>query len=537
MAIGRRLPLLLMLVPASALADRPQGVCVQVSLDFTPTDNLQIVGWLEKPDGTYIDTVYITQKVGRFGLGNRPGRADFNTGSPMNDTFPYGRRINAFPVWAHKHGLQFPKVVFQNEDESNLSHPFAQSSPENPPPYCRPIQPTESTFDSGSCASAAFTDKGKFAPNGETSLYPPRSDIDRRPGVDSSAVDMYRALNPFDAVSHPTPIGGVSSSASWAAPLSVDYGSYVLVVETSKTYDFNGTYNETTYPSPMDIQWRDYGKAWRGQPSIIYKVPFSIADTATRALTDTYAGYGDPLGQSGDLRPPDATITTATPGSGASRFELVSDATEMFRVRVRSTPELDAVAPDELGAAEAREVTDSSAQVAFTASGDDGMMGNLSGYEVRVRVGSPMTAENFTASSPVTTSFTVSPAGTMQTIDVSGLLPETEYYVGIRPYDNCFNSGPLTVTKFTTQFRQTPEVPWCFVATAAYGSVMANDVEMLRRFRDAFLTRTVMGELAVETYYTFGPAVAGVVGESDLLRASARAFLAPIVDTVRRLAY
>jgi len=45
------------------------------------------------------------------------------------------------------------------------------------------------------------------------------------------------------------------------------------------------------------------------------------------------------------------------------------------------------------------------------------------------------------------------------------------------------------------------------------------------------------GELAVETYYTFGPAVAGVVGESDLLRETARAVLSPIVTRVRSMKY
>jgi hypothetical protein len=64
---------------------------------------------------------------------------------------------------------------------------------------------------------------------------------------------------------------------------------------------------------------------------------------------------------------------------------------------------------------------------------------------------------------------------------------------------------------------------------------MANDVEMLRRFRDMLLRKSVLGELAVEAYYTFGPAVAGVVGESDLLRSTAREVLAPIVARTRSL--
>ena len=62
---------------------------------------------------------------------------------------------------------------------------------------------------------------------------------------------------------------------------------------------------------------------------------------------------------------------------------------------------------------------------------------------------------------------------------------------------------------------------------------MAADVQMLRHMRDSVLRKSVLGELAIEAYYTFGPAVAGVVGESELLRATAREALEPIVRFVR----
>ena len=127
--------------------------------------------------------------------------------------------------------------------------------------------------------------------------------------------------------------------------------------------------------------------------------------------------------------------------------------------------------------------------------------------------------------------------GDTQTLELSGLLPETEYYVGVRAYDNCFNHSAIASVKITTLDRQVAEVDWCFVATAAYGSSLANDVTMLRQFRDAMLANTVLGQLAVETYYTFGPVVSGVVGESDLLRATARAALAPVVQVVRSTSY
>jgi hypothetical protein len=114
-------------------------------------------------------------------------------------------------------------------------------------------------------------------------------------------------------------------------------------------------------------------------------------------------------------------------------------------------------------------------------------------------------------------------------------LPETEYTVAVRAFDDCHNTSAITTVSFTTADRQVGQVDACFIATAAYGSVLANDVEMLRRFRDRMLKRSVIGELAVETYYTFGPAVAGVVGESDLLRSTARSFLAPVVRWVRQI--
>src|SRR5688572_11211087 len=80
---------------------------------FTPAPKLQIVAWVETAAGAYVDTVYITQTTGRFGLGNRPGRYDFNSG-PM---FPYGRRTTTFPVWSRRHGLTFPPVIFQTSPD------------------------------------------------------------------------------------------------------------------------------------------------------------------------------------------------------------------------------------------------------------------------------------------------------------------------------------------------------------------------------------------------------------------------------------
>lgn len=575
----------------SLRAEAEVGECHVVSVNFTPATNSnpasarhelsQIVVWVEKHDGTYIDTLFMTAQTGRFGLGNRPGRADFNSG-PM---FPYGRRVSTFPVWAHRKivdrstgAKDFPGVVFQNccgpgdnslpsDDpaycetlindpthpdtmrrrdyafcgENNLSHPFDQSSRELH--FCQPYQPDDPKWvqaDAMTCATQAFTDKGKLS-NSMRSLYPPRADLAKKT-TDSPSVDMFKVLNAFDAISQATPAPGVRTNVTWPIPTDLPKGDYVLWVEVAQAFDMNDTYNATSYPPPAGsgpkyIEWSGYGMPYRGQPSILYRVPFTIADVQMLASTQTYEGYGDPNGSDGALRPPDATITTDTPGSGGARLQLVSDNGLMYRVLVDTRPEYDYAVPGAPDVAEALDVSTTTATLRFVAPGDDGLVGKVSGYEIRYLANGELTADNFEAGVPALASLVPSPPGQFETVELLGLLPETDYVVGIRAYDDCRNTGPVTFVKFTTDDRQAGEVDACFVATAAYGSLMANDVELLRHTRDSILKQTVLGELAVETYYTFGPAVAGVVGESDMLRATARAVLAPVIRRVKRFRF
>jgi hypothetical protein len=527
----KRLLFTLLLLPAPALAE--EGVCKIVDLDFLPAQIAtttphrapsQIVAWIEDTSGTFVSTVFITQETGTFGLGNRPGRFDFNSG-PL---WPYGRRITVFPVWAHRHGLAFDEVVFQNGDDDNLSHAFQESSREKH--YCRPLIANEPMWDAGTCATSAFTDKGVLG--AKPSLYPPRNDL-LRSTEDDPSVATFAMLNPFDSVSMATPPSGVPAKISWLAPDNVPPGNYVMWIEVSREFDHNATYSSTARPSPSGIPWSEYGAAYRGQPSVLWKVPFTIdAVNRTVATTLDYIGYGDPDGATGTVRPPDATITTGVQGSGAERLAIQSDAGTPFRLRVESRIELDPTkpaAPMDIGASA---LTTTSAKIAFTAPGDDEMSGKVGRYEIRYLSGT-FNETNFASGVEVRPDMTIVNGGDLQEFDMKGLLGDTEYTVGIRAIDDCSNRGPIQFYTFKTADRATGEVPWCFIATAAYGSTMANDVDMLRHFRDAMLDKTILGELAVEAYYTFGPAVSGVVSESEVLRATARGILDPLVRWVR----
>jgi len=70
----------------------------------------------------------------------------------------------------------------------------------------------------------------------------------------------------------------------------------------------------------------------------------------------------------------------------------------------------------------------------------------------------------------------------------------------------------------------------CFIATAAYGTPMAEDVRYLRAFRDQHLLDNAAGQWFVEQYYNLSPPVADYIREHDGLKSLVRAGLAPLVE-------
>jgi parallel beta-helix repeat protein len=71
---------------------------------------------------------------------------------------------------------------------------------------------------------------------------------------------------------------------------------------------------------------------------------------------------------------------------------------------------------------------------------------------------------------------------------------------------------------------------WCFIATAAYGSDTASQLDILREFRDTVLLPSNLGVRFVSFYYRIGPPIANLMSRHEVFRTAVRvAFVDPIV--------
>jgi len=69
----------------------------------------------------------------------------------------------------------------------------------------------------------------------------------------------------------------------------------------------------------------------------------------------------------------------------------------------------------------------------------------------------------------------------------------------------------------------------CFVSTAAFGSDMATEVQLLRAFRDRFLLNNFLGAEFTKFYYQYGPHAADFIAQSEALKTIVRAGLYPAI--------
>lgn len=549
-----------------------------IELHYKPVPNVQMAIWLEDQAGKFVQDVLVTQATGKLGIGNRPGLWNFVSSWRA----PYGPRPSVLPVWAHRRGKTYPKVVFYDDDpgdKESLGWHENTSSAETY--YCRPLTASENdviSVDTMTCPSPAVfqTDKGVFDPKA-TSPYPPRNDlIEFEKGSDSPDTMTYAALNDLDAVTAATPVGNQPEYVTAMIPAAAANGPLSAYIEVSLEHDENPSYDyDRENDHFVDTRLETYGVEYLGQPSVVYKIDF---DPHTKGFTGSskYIGYGDWNGATGTLHPPDATITTDK-GSGADRLQQYTLNGETFRFGVYSyggpnggsggetgdtgdTGSADTGSGSDTGSADTGSDTDGgwgNCRVATLAPVTDLSLEGLAFDKVRVHYTLPpqddpdftvaqLSVHLLTGEEPLTEDklgaaqlarFTVvepGGAGEPAILEVDQLWGNYTYQIGVTYKDKCGNRSALVAAPVTTDAQKFQQVEgFCFIATAAYGAAWVSQVQALRWFRDAYLKGSPIGRDLVRFYYSYSPPLARVVQHQPLLRGMVRVVVQPLADMAR----
>ncbi|MET0283026.1 MAG: CFI-box-CTERM domain-containing protein, partial [Polyangiales bacterium] len=526
---------------------------------------------------------------------------------------------------------QFKRVIFQNRDSEGFASRTSDDQSVDDY-YCLSFNRTESNrdaLDAVTCASVFSSDKGRFVTEADlakpyvepyqneqgagsdralstVSLYPPRRDVTRCTANcnDHADVAQYQqhardVMPELDAISQATPAG--NRATTWTFSLPSEWASdreYVLYVEVNTEGDYGGNWNATRFPTPnqpmksWDTWARQFGYPYRGQPSVVYAMPFTM-NSAAPINARAPAGYGALEGQDGELRTMDATIlddTNVAKGSGADRL-LAQDGNRLT-LKVLSTDPCSradkpascgmacTAMPDGCGSLICNPTTNLCesycsatptpgavsdlrvtrypdethahmwAKLSFRSSNSQRP---IAGYDVRVKPDGGDWTNAYThdavqilrevaldvcndpANPALNRCLTMQP-GTQIDVDIAGLKQTTKYSISVTPRDAmCSEIGPTMMASFATPERTFSTVSPCFIATAAYGSPLASEVGVLRRWRDRYLASHAPGRALIAAYYRVGPVMADVVRPRPWMRSIARGMIWPLVELARWL--
>jgi positive regulator of sigma E activity len=102
--------------------------------------------------------------------------------------------------------------------------------------------------------------------------------------------------------------------------------------------------------------------------------------------------------------------------------------------------------------------------------------------------------------------------------------------------DNAERASDRDSQQSTTLFEDDRSTFGCLIVTAAYGSPLASEVQLVRDYRDGTIRQSYTGSqffLGFNAwYYSFSPAVAGYIATSPLAKSIMQVYLVPLLEIV-----
>ncbi|OLO26334.1 hypothetical protein BTR23_23510 [Alkalihalophilus pseudofirmus] len=74
----------------------------------------------------------------------------------------------------------------------------------------------------------------------------------------------------------------------------------------------------------------------------------------------------------------------------------------------------------------------------------------------------------------------------------------------------------------------------CFVATAAYGTPLAEEINILRNYRDTVLRYSKTGKKFIAFYYTYGPYLASFINKNPLFKKPIRGLIQVVIRQLKK---
>jgi len=133
----------------------------------------------------------------------------------------------------------------------------------------------------------------------------------------------------------------------------------------------------------------------------------------------------------------------------------------------------------------------------------------------------------------------INTTGTNHLTEVSGLENGQiyTYYVKCKDSSDNINNDDFLITfsvaDTQTVYNTSSGGKSCFIATAAYGTPLAEEVKVLSKFREQHLLTNYCGQTFVKLYYKYSPKMANYIRHRDRVRSVVRLMLSPLVNLTK----